>query len=316
MSLTADLAFYWDEFSKLLQSMDPVMGGLTATAGVVALAVRPVMRWRSRLHVRRITSVDDVDLSAMLDLHLRTFSEDVADDPLTVQTWLSGRFAADFEYFLLVLKHRQEVVGYLGAQLFFGSQVLFVNYVAADLERVPRNDRLERASIMLLDALIKTLAEDGRPWRTALTELEVIPIIGHHPPASKWMLFQMGARAISAKYKRDPVIVYRMVADFRQLPIAPEALGNLPEAPIPQWLLLAARDQSVITRRGGKHYISKALATELLTSLLMDAYAALFPESKEYRHWFEVELARLVQSLGELVELESSPRLPRGAKRR
>jgi hypothetical protein len=129
------------------------------------------------------------------------------------------------------------------------------------------------------------------------------------------VLFQTKAKELSADAGRNPVTVYRLKIDFRQLPIDPAAVEQMNQQHIlPQWLLWAPRSDALIIRRDGKSYITGTTALRLVETLLLYCYADIYPDAAEFNAYLRREYERYQGLIGEFVEVEVNPRMQRSAK--
>lgn len=330
----------WEFTQKIVAIIGGLIGIATAVAGFV-YATRPgffqaAKLWLSaRPKVKRIVRSDDDDLEAIWRLHQNEFIAEVADEFEDLQRWVDEAAEArkkqpvKLDEFLLCAKADGAMLGYLFAQYYPSTQLIFVSYIAIDKEAAEARRVESKIVIQLFYELLKQLHKQGYQWRGMVGEFEVQKI-GHLRPHAQVLLrtFQISLdkfckSAESAEkshyslpwhkpFQVKKTSLYRMCIDYKQPILRPEDLGTaVIDASYDQWLVFVPSnpEQVIFRDAAGKVFVEKSLATDVLRLVLLETYFDAFPDNENYKTYLQAEFDKYVANLPSKVELKKNWRV-------
>lgn len=288
------------------------IAGIVAVAGSIAAYL--FQRHTNRPHARRIKRAEDSDWIGVGRLHETAFDIQVADTCEDIKDWVELNWhrrkaeETDLEELLLVAKSKGEVIGYFYGQLYHDDKFGFVSYLAKD-HKLPDS---EHASRLIVEELFRILDPEKTGWKAVIAELEEIKFIERDgrriDTGARRLLRLFGDSVRKASKSNGPAPgAYRLCVDYRQPLLRPEDLSNKEELSkdqsLKQWLLYIPFSRKDFIIEGGREYVTKAAAIDVMTFLLNRLYRDAFPDSEDYVKYLAEELKHYEQTLPEKVRV-------------
>ncbi len=283
------------KLSDEVQQYITLVGGVL---GIVATIVGFVMwlwkKWRVTIRVKRIVTSQDPDFADLCRLHQRLFSDHVADDYMDLERWLDedseARKRGDkrLDDMLFVAKSGAAVVGYLYAQYYADTRLVFISYIAIDDEaRLPKN----KIVICLFRKLIRYLESMSYDWRAITGELEEYKSGTRHSALlharTLMIVFQQSLRKLAQSYGIDTDL-YRICIDYHRPILRPDEIGTtIVDASFNQWLAFVPRNKDELISSGTSVFIQNNLAADVLRLILLETYADAFKDNATYKAYPE-----------------------------
>jgi len=296
-----------------------VIGGLLGIIGVIAAHVYAAKQWFwARPKVKRIVRPDDDDLDEIWRIHDAEFVGDVADEYEDLKRWVAEAAQARtkrplrLDEFLLCVKSGQAVLGYLFAQYYTTSQLLFISYISIDDENVESKKKDTKVVLLLFNELLKQLQKHKYQWQAIVGELEINKTGSLYPQAKILMrTFRNALYRFQAQYglRTD---LYRLCVDYQQPILRPQELDTaVVDASYDQWLVFIPRDpgKMLLPKQGGSNFVDRSFVLNIFRSIYLEIYADAFPDNERYRDYLQAQLNKHVDRIPIKVEVTSDFRI-------
>ena len=302
----------WQDAEKPLS----IIVALLTIVGAIYVFYRKIEGWLfHRLKVKQITRSDDRDLEDVWSIHQNEFTEAVADEFTDLQRWLDEDAQSrktgtlQFDEFLLCVKSSGKVLGYLFAQYYIKSQLIFLSYVAVNTTLPMAKRRESEVVIKLFRELIRLIERQNYNWRGIVGEFESQRIGRFYSHAQMLMVaFQRTLRKLRDSF--DPrAELYRICIDYRQPILRPDDLSSpAVDASYNQWLVFLPHDHEVIIQgwEDGGRFIDRTLALDILRFVYLDVYFDAFGDNDVYKKYLQEEFNKCAQKVPERIEVKSN----------
>lgn len=292
-----------------------VIAGLLTIVGGIAGYIYAAKKWVwARPRVKRVVRPDDDDLEEIWRIHDAEFVGDVADELKDLRRWVAEAAAARkkrplrLDEFLLCVKSGQTVLGYLFAQYYTKSQLIFISYIALNDDILEAKKQDTKVVCLLFNELLKQLKKQRYDWRAIVGEFEVYKRESFVPHARILMRTFQSALAKFQSQHGLRTDLFRICIDYTQPILRPEDLDTaVIDATYDQWLAFIPRDPNkvLLPKEGRKIFVDKSLVLDILRSVYLEIYFDAFPDDERYKNYLQSEFQKHVEKLPMKVELTS-----------